>query len=168
MTHHAHPRKVGSTLGSRTQGPQIPTLELLSTLSYVLNPSIFSRGVKPFFLVPQVNDTQPLWFFSSANNDCKSGMVLAINAEAVGTQTPAAFKQNAQASNGTPATSATQPSSSGSPGSSSNPSPSGSESTTPSPSGSNTSQNNGALTPSAQLECVFAGIVAFIGLSLLM
>ncbi|KAJ3491771.1 hypothetical protein NLI96_g472 [Meripilus lineatus] len=127
--------------------------------------SIFPSNVR------QVNDTQPLWFFSSANNDCKSGMVLAVNPDVTGSQTAAAFKENAQGSNGTPATSA-QPSATASQvpnsSSSSNPSPSGSESSAPSPSGSNAAQNNGAISPSAQLECIFAGIVAFIGLSLIM
>jgi len=47
-----------------------------------------------------VNDTQPLWFFSSVGNDCKSGMVLAVNPPTSGDQTAAAFKQNAMSSTG--------------------------------------------------------------------
>ncbi|KAI0342663.1 hypothetical protein BDW22DRAFT_1357115 [Trametopsis cervina] len=48
-----------------------------------------------------VNDTQPLWFFSSVGADCRSGMVLSVNPPTSGDMTAAAFKQKALSSSGT-------------------------------------------------------------------
>ncbi|KAJ3554719.1 hypothetical protein NM688_g2964 [Phlebia brevispora] len=49
-----------------------------------------------------VNNTEPLWFFSSVASDCKSGMVLAVNPPTIGDQTAAAFRANAMAVSGDP------------------------------------------------------------------
>jgi len=102
-----------------------------------------------------VNDTQPLWFFSSANSDCKSGMVLAVNPPTSGDQTAAAFKQKAMSSRGTPSPTTAASSSPTTASGSSSPSPS--SSTSPPSTG-------GTISPQAKLELVFAGIVALLGL----
>lgn len=137
-----------------------------ATFNLIVRPVLLSHIIFPHFHSQffdhenmQVNDTQPLWFFSSANNDCKSGMVLAVNPPTSG-QTAAAFRQNAEASTATPSTSA-QPTPSASDGQSSTPV----GSPAPSPTGSNVPQNNGALSRGARIEFVYAGIVAFLGSS---
>jgi len=50
-------------------------------------------GGRSFTLL--VNDTQPLWFYSYANNDCNAPMVLAINPPLSG-QTAASFQDAAR------------------------------------------------------------------------
>jgi len=50
-------------------------------------------GGKSFTLL--VNDTQPLWFYSYANNDCNAPMVLAVNPPLTG-QTAALFQDAAK------------------------------------------------------------------------
>ncbi|KAI0077079.1 hypothetical protein K474DRAFT_1662178 [Panus rudis PR-1116 ss-1] len=112
-----------------------------------------------------VNDTNPLWFFSSANQDCKSGMVLSVNPPVTGDQTAAAFKAKAQASSGTPSTpSSSSSSSSGasatSESGSSAPSPTATEPT-------NSGQTNG-VSRMAQVELAFAGVVALLGVTFLL
>ncbi|KAI0783854.1 hypothetical protein BC629DRAFT_1593991 [Irpex lacteus] len=58
-----------------------------------------------------VNNTDPLWFFSSVGADCKSGMVLSVNPPTSGDQTAAAFKAKAMASSGSQQSSASASSS---------------------------------------------------------
>jgi len=53
-----------------------------------------SGGTGPSFTLT-VNDTQPLWFYSYANQDCNAGMVLAVNPLTSG-QTLAAFQEAAK------------------------------------------------------------------------
>ncbi|KAF9644899.1 hypothetical protein BDM02DRAFT_3190193 [Thelephora ganbajun] len=52
-----------------------------------------TTGGKTFAL--PVNDTQPLWFYSYANNDCNAPMVLAVNPPLTG-QTAASFQEAAK------------------------------------------------------------------------
>lgn len=47
-----------------------------------------------------ITSTDPLWFYSSVGNDCKTGMVFAVNPPLSGAQTYAAFHEAARASNG--------------------------------------------------------------------
>ncbi|KAI0091101.1 hypothetical protein BDY19DRAFT_682362 [Irpex rosettiformis] len=85
-----------------------------------------------------VNNTDPLWFFSSVGSDCKDGMVLAVNPPTTGDQTAAAFKAKAMGSSGsqqTSASSGTSPSSA---------TPSGSVSATQSSGGSTVSSSTAA------------------------
>jgi len=106
-----------------------------------------------------VNDTQPLWFFSSANNDCKSGMVLAVNPPLSGDQTAAAFKQNAMSSSGPVSTSSEPTSTASNTGTSSLAAPA--ETAPPS------SSTSGGSMVTARMELCFAGIVALIGVFVL-
>ncbi|GJE94574.1 cupredoxin domain-containing protein [Phanerochaete sordida] len=112
-----------------------------------------------------VNDTQPLWFFSSVGDDCKQGMVLAVNPPLSGDQTADAFKQKAMLSTSTP--SATAPSSSSSPASSQPPSGTSSAAptmTSPPPPSQST---NSAASHMAKLELCLAAVVAFIGVTVM-
>ncbi|KAI0789905.1 hypothetical protein C8Q75DRAFT_763129 [Abortiporus biennis] len=115
-----------------------------------------------------VNDTQPLWFFSSVGDDCKSGMVLAVNPPTSGDQTAAAFKAKAEASSGSPATTspaASSPATSGSSTPTTTGTGTGTGTGTAAPSTSS-SPTSGAASKTAQLDLAFAGIVALIGVAL--
>jgi hypothetical protein len=94
----------------------------------------------------QVNNTDPLWFFSSASGDCGSGMVLSVNPPLTGDQTAAAFVDRAKAQGSPPDSSSGAPaSSSGAPPSSSTPASSGA----PVSSGAPSSGSAGSQTRSA-------------------
>ncbi|KAK7682631.1 hypothetical protein QCA50_014431 [Cerrena zonata] len=115
-----------------------------------------------------VNDTNPLWFFSAANSDCKSGMVLAVNPPISGDQTAAAFQEKAKSSSGT-STSSSPSSSSTSVSAQNSVTGTGTASSSSAAStateSANTGNNNGALSV-AQIELAFAGVVALVGLVL--
>jgi len=107
-----------------------------------------------------VNDTQPLWFYSYANQDCNAGMVLAVNAPATG-QTASGFQAAAlTAPIKTPSSSS---SSSGSPSGSSTGSGSGT-STGSSPGSSNTTGGAMSTGVNMGLGLVAAAVLAAIGL----
>ncbi|CAL1717089.1 unnamed protein product [Somion occarium] len=115
-----------------------------------------------------VNDTEPLWFFSAANQDCKSGMVLSVNPPITGEQTAAAFVDKAKASTGTPSSPPPSSSASGTSGSGASQT-SDSSAPPPSPTAtepSSTNDTSAAVSGMAKMEVVFAGVVAFMGLSL--
>lgn len=147
----------------RTRDPQTQTLVLHSAYSQAHFSLLCGSSLNSLHTL-QVNDTQPLWFFSAANSDCKSGMVLAVNPPTSG-ETAAAFMQNAEASTGTTSSSQAQSSPSTSGSSSVSQSGSGTASSAVSPSASSSPQKDGAMSHLAQLESIFVGVVAAIGLS---
>jgi len=101
-----------------------------------------------------INDTEPLFFYSFANKDCNSGMVLGVNA---GSQL-VAFQQSA-----TTATINTPSSQSSSPSSSSSGSPSGSGSS----SGTNTATGSGPKSSNtgSALSTGFSSVLALAALA---
>lgn len=108
-----------------------------------------------------MNDTQPLWFFSSVAGDCTSGMVLSVNPPVTGDQTAAAFKAAAMAS--TPSTS--QPSSSSSISSSQSQQSTESASATsssdqPSDTNTNAAARGYGRSPAALIAIVYAAMMA--------
>ncbi|KIP10513.1 hypothetical protein PHLGIDRAFT_33880 [Phlebiopsis gigantea 11061_1 CR5-6] len=111
-----------------------------------------------------VNDTNPIWFFSSVGTDCKSGMVLSINPPLSGDQTADAFLKSAMASTGTPSSSS--PASSDQISSTSATSNAAASATSPAPQPT-TSDTTSSGTHMAQVELGLAAIVAFIGVSLM-
>ncbi|KAH8101013.1 hypothetical protein BXZ70DRAFT_907149 [Cristinia sonorae] len=105
-----------------------------------------------------VNNTDPLWFFSAANQDCKAGMVLSVNPPLSGEQTAAAFVERAKASTPAP------PPSSSSSGTSSGAGTSTSDSTAP----TSPPSTGGSISLDGRQGLALAGLATLMGIAFML